>query len=244
MKTLTVPEQADQKQTEEALQAAMQGLALDRRRPVALEIAGNGATGSKQFVLRAADASAGRHASAQLQGSAPQLGLRALGHDDPLLLRPGESVSVLELRPGAAAYQPMRDMEKTDPIRGILAALTLPADLRAVAQIGLLPAPPSWSKGQQRKGLEHVLEPERQRHRDALLLAKAGVPRVLGLVVLALVLVAVVLFTRFEHTLPAWYVRGWSALVLHGHPPPLSWVMAVSLRSCLRLCCSHCLLIC
>src|SRR2546421_8210778 len=52
---------ADLDRTEATLQAAMQSLALDTRRPVALEIASDG-TGARSFLVRAKDGAALDHA--------------------------------------------------------------------------------------------------------------------------------------------------------------------------------------
>jgi hypothetical protein len=213
---------SDPDQTEEALQAAMQGLVLDKQRPIALEITSRGANGAKQFLIRATDQGALEHAKAHIRAYAPQVAIRSPGCDDPFVLSPGETVSAYELRPGAAAYLPMRDMKETDPIRGLLASLTLPPDMRAVAQIVLIPATPAWSRNNLRQSVEHPLEKERQRRRDALQSSsRSSTPSTAGLLFLFIVLALLLLYRRFSHVLPAWLLQTCVDLFFSGQPPQL-----------------------
>src|SRR6266702_3466197 len=72
---------------------------------------------------------------------------------DPLLLRNGEAISVIELAAGAASYLPLKSwrerellQEGTDPVLGLLAALgKLPPDLRVIAQLALVLPSACWS---------------------------------------------------------------------------------------------------
>src|SRR5258708_7446332 len=84
------------------LETAMQGLALDARHPVALEV---GATAtSRHFLLRATTPMALRHLEDQVRARYPQALIHSIpAQDDPLLPRENELVSAVELRPGAAA---------------------------------------------------------------------------------------------------------------------------------------------
>ena len=207
----------DPEQTEETLQAAMQSLVLDARRPVALEIWGIGATGHKPFLIRATDAAACSHAEAHIRGYAPQVGITTLtGRADPLHLEDHETVSVYELRPGAAAYLPMREMYKTDPVRAVLAALTLPSDMRAAAQLALVPATPTWSQGNMRKAVEHPLEQERHQHRES-----AGVPSQAGLLVLGIMFGLLCLASLFPAR-TTWILHLGITLLVTGHLPPFT----------------------
>jgi hypothetical protein len=133
-----------------ALETAMQGLALDDRHPVALELAATAS--SRHFLLRATSAMTQRHLADQVQARYPQAIIRQLAKaQDPLSLREGETVSVVELRAGAAAYLPLRALrerellqEGADPLLGILGVFNhLPAHMRVVTQLALIPAPPS-----------------------------------------------------------------------------------------------------
>ena len=163
-----------------ALETAMQGLALDDRHPVALELAATAS--SRHFLLRATSAMSQRHLADQVQARYPQAIIRQLAQeDDPLALREGEIVSVVELRAGAAAYLPLRALrerellqEGADPLLGILGVFNhLPPHMRVVTQLALIPAPPAWSQPYRRKSVEHPLEQEHLR-------ATAGVKRRAG----------------------------------------------------------------
>lgn len=181
----------------EAWETMLQGMVFDATTPLAFEITGEGQTKTKRFLLRASSPQTLDHALSQLQVRVPQVQARPLlPQEDPLTLERGERSSVCELRAGADAYLPLRTMKEADPLRGVLAAVsTLPPDLRAVAQIALIPLPASWSQGYLRKALEHPLEQERQARREALLTSRA--PSGNTLLLLCLLLVGLVLWTVF-----------------------------------------------
>ena len=82
------------------------------------------------FSLRATSRAALEHLAAQIQARYPQAIIQPLS-DDPLMLKPGEIVTAVELRPGAASYLPLRAFrerelptEGTDPLLGLLAAMS------------------------------------------------------------------------------------------------------------------------
>ncbi len=145
-----------------ALETAMQGLALDDRHPVALEIART--QRGRQWLVRATTASALNHLADQVQARYPQAIMQPLA-EDPLQLKPGERLSVIELRPGAASYLPLRAFrereltnEGTDPLLGLLAAMShVPPHMRVVAQLALVPVSPTWSQHERRRAVEHPL---------------------------------------------------------------------------------------
>ena len=212
-----------------ALETAMLSLTLDDRQAVALEIAGTAT--SRAFFLRAATPAALRHLTAQIQARYPQAEITSVS-DDPLALAPGEVASVVELRPAAAAYLPLRTLserellkEGADPLLGVLAAFThVPTSSRALVQLALLPIPATWSRAFRRRAVEHPLEPERLRQQQSNTQAEsAPAPtRLLALVILAILLL---LWWRFQQAiqphLPAW-VRVAGTALLHGHMPVLT----------------------
>ena len=61
---------------------------------------------------------------------------------------------MVELRPGAASYLPLRTLEErellkegADPLLGVLAAFQqVPANTRVLVQLALLPLPATWSR--------------------------------------------------------------------------------------------------
>src|SRR5436305_5588427 len=74
-----------------ALEAAMQGLPLDERHPVALELAGT--PGEQMWIVRATTPEALDHAKRQIRARYPQVDFLALSKDqDPLRLGEGETV--------------------------------------------------------------------------------------------------------------------------------------------------------
>src|SRR5947209_2722425 len=90
-----------------ALETAMQGLALDDRHPVAVEIARTAK--GRMFLLRATSPSALEHLSSQVQARYPQATIMPLLEDeDPLQVGLQETVTAVELRPGAPSYLPLR----------------------------------------------------------------------------------------------------------------------------------------
>src|SRR5260370_14179476 len=131
------------------LETAMQGLALDARHPVALELAATAS--SRHFLLRATSAMSQRHLTDQVQARYPQAIIRPMGEpDDPLVLREGEAASAVELPAGAAACLPLPALrerallqEGTDPLLGIMGVFNhLPATIRRVTRLPPVPAPP------------------------------------------------------------------------------------------------------
>ncbi len=215
----------DPDRTEATLQAAMQSLALDAHRPVALEIASE-STGAKSFLVRAKDEATLEHAQAQLRAYAPQMLIHPLEHGDPLRLLPGETVSVCELCPGAASYLPLRSMEQTDPLRGLLGSLTVPAGMRALVQLALVPTSPSWSQPNLRKAVEHPLEHERSRQRESQNASRFDTPNMAGLVFLSIVLASLLfssfLSRRLQALMPPWLLTALMDLFLHGSLPHLT----------------------
>src|SRR5258708_2972109 len=157
------------KQEHVALEAAIQSLVLDKRHPVALELAGTAER--RSFIVRATSQGALDHVEALLRSQYPQLDVRPLEEcEDPFRLEPYEVVSAVELFAGGASYLPLRtwqenrqEQEEIDPVLGLLAALSkLPDGTRAIAQIALVPAPMNWSRKSLRKSVEHPLEPEQR----------------------------------------------------------------------------------
>jgi hypothetical protein len=215
-----------------ALETAMQGLASDARHPVALELAATAT--SRQFLLRATSAMSQKHLCDQVQARYPQAIIRQfVQEDDPLMLHEGEVVSAVELRAGAAAYLPLRSwrerellQEGADPLLGILGVFNhLPPTMRVVAQLALIPAPPTWSQPYRRKSVEHPLEQERLRARRALSGAQTSAPSTFQLVGMGVLVALLLVWWRFQHQLsaliPSWLLQASSSL-LHGRMPQLS----------------------
>lgn len=205
-----------------ALETALASLALDEHSPIALELAATETT--RQFLLRAEQTLALNYLERQIQARYPQA-LITPAAVDPLQVAPGEECSVVELRPGAASYLPLRSWrtrdlleEGTDPLLGILASFgSLPAGARAVAQLALLPASPTWSAANRRYAVEHPLEKERAQSRRG-----QGQERSLKDVMFLLPVVVLLLsFYLFRRFLPTWLLQA-GASVLHGHVPHLT----------------------
>ena len=167
------------------LETAMQALVLDPRQPVALEIAGEPT--AKRFLMRALRPEALAHAEAQVRMRYPQASFDPVSAaDDPLVCRAGEGVSVVELQAGAASYLPLQTWEEqalrqpgTDPGAGNSGSDGLPPEMRAVAQIALVPASPNWSKHQQRRALEPALDAEKKHLQEQMQGAPQGAPSTL-----------------------------------------------------------------
>ncbi len=218
-----VPARASGARDLPALETTMQSLALDTNSPVALELAATATT--RQFLLRAGTQLALRHLERQVQARYPQAVIRP-ATTDPLMLAPGEVCSVRELRPGAASYLPMRSWktrdllaEGTDPLLGILAAFgALPKETRAIVQIALLPASPTWSVGLRRRAVEHPLEKERANARLASS-SSSQAPSMGRIVVLFMLVVLLAVGFRFRTSLtrrvPSWLFQAGTALI-HG----------------------------
>ena len=149
--------------------------------------------------------------------------------DDPLILKPGEIVTAIELRPGAASYLPLRAFrerelptEGTDPLLGLLAAMShVPANIRIVTQLALLPLPPTWSQADRRRAVEHPLEPERQRQRRGMTTSGSTAPGAGAIIAMGILVALLLLWYRFSRKLPPWILRA-GTLLLHGKNPQLS----------------------
>jgi hypothetical protein len=199
----------------------MQALALDQRQPVALEIAATAT--SRQFLVRAEQTVALRALSQQIQARYPQAVI-APATTDPLALAVGEECTVMELRPGAASFLPLRTWkprewleEGADPLLGILAACGgLPEGVRIVSQLALVPASPTWSAGLRRYALEHPLAKEHTQVQQNL--RGHSIKEVLLLLPIALLLLAVY---AFGGRLPRWLLLA-GAAVLEGRAPQLT----------------------
>jgi hypothetical protein len=215
------------------LSTALQGLVLDARHPVALELAGTAQ--QRSWLIRASTSEALQHAEGQLRARFPDAEFVPVHRqDDPFRVGPGETISALELRTGAASYLPLQTdtrmllQKGSDPILGLLAALdALPNDLRAVTQVALAPASPTWSRPNQRKAIEHALEPERSRERWQMMAAREGVgaPSTALLIGGGLLLGLLLLYQRFQRAIsshvPLWISKVLSALA-HRQWPQLS----------------------
>src|SRR6266487_602858 len=214
------------------LETVMQGLALDKRHPVALELAAT--SSSRRFLLRATTAMSLKHLVDQVQARYPQAIVRTMGEaDDPLVMCAGETFSVVELRPGAAAYLPLRALrerellqEGADPLLGILGVFNhLPSDMRLVTQLALIPASPTWSRIYRRKSVEHPLEQERLRARREMSSTQASSPSTFRLVGMGILVAILLIWWRFKRQLdgllPSWLVQA-GLSVLHGKTPQLS----------------------
>jgi hypothetical protein len=221
------------------LETAMQALVLDPRHPVALEITGEQT--AKRFLVRAQRPETLAHAEAQVRMRYLQASFDPVSAaDDPLVCRAGEGVSVVELRAGAAPYLPLQTWEEqamrqpgTDPVLGILAAMTLPPKIRAVAQIAMVPASPNWSKRQQRRALEPALDAEKKKVQEQVQEARQGAPSTLG--VLLLIALCGVLVLVPHLTIPLWIGQAIQQVFL-GQWPTLSrahWMQVGGVCLCL-----------
>jgi hypothetical protein len=216
-----------------ALETTMANLALDARHAVALELAGDDAGVS--FVVRAATAPALAHLVSQLQALYPQARIDLLERErDPLRLAANEAYSVVELGLGAPSYLSLRtwdaraweqrDAEGADPLLAVLSALQhLPPGTRAVTQLAMLPASPTWSAPYARKAVEHPLEPERDVERKR---AGGSSGPSAGLIGVLAVIVAFALLWRREGSrllplIPLW-VKQDVPLLIRGHVPRLT----------------------
>ena len=209
-----------------ALETVMQGLVLDTHHPVTLEIART--ESGRQFLVRATTCAALEHLADQIQARYPQATLQQVA-DDPLVLRTGETVSAVELRPGAASYLPLRSWrerelpsEGTDPLLGLLGALShVPANMRVVTQLALLPLSPTWSQADRRRAVEHPLEPERQQQRRGRTASGSTAPSAAAIIAMGILVALLLLWNHFAQKLPAWMLRA-GTLLLHGKNPHLS----------------------
>jgi hypothetical protein len=222
------------------LETAMQGLALDKRHPVALEVAATAS--SRQFMLRATSAMSQRHLADQVQARYPQAMIQPLGRTgDPLVLQEGETVSAIELRAGAAAYLPLRSLrerellqEGADPLLGILGVFNhLPPHIRVVAQLALIPASPTWSAAYRRKSVEHPLEQERLRVRREMSGIQANNPGTFRILAMGVLVAVLLVWWRFKQRLdglfPSWMLQA-SVQLLHGKTPQVSSAHLIALE--------------
>jgi hypothetical protein len=221
-----VPPRANSSRDMAALETVMQGLVLDTCHPVALEIAST--ESGRQFLLRATSHAALEHLAAQIQARYPQAMIQPPACD-PLDLKPGETASAVELQPGAVSYLPLRAFrerelptEGTDPLLGLLAALShVPANVRIVSQLALLPLPPTWSQADRRRAVEHPLEPERQRQWRSMTASGSNAPSIGAIIGMGILVAFLLLWYRFSRKLPPWILRA-GTLLLHGKKPQLS----------------------
>jgi hypothetical protein len=201
------------------LVTTMRSLVLDQQHPSALEIAGTDQ--QRSLLIRARNHDDLCHVETQLHARLPHARfIPLINHNDPFRLSPGETVSVVELHAGQASYLPLQEFDhghkREDPILGILGALdALPSDLRAIAQIALVPASATWSQPYQRKALEHALEPERQQDRQKQVASRgdAGAPSTMLLVMGALFLTGYFLFQYHPNLMPVWIPTTFQALL-------------------------------
>jgi hypothetical protein len=215
-----------------ALETAAQGLALDAKHPVALEIARTSL--GRLFILRATSHVALLHVADQIQARYPQAEILPLSQD-PLTLASDETVSAVELTPGAPSYLPLRTWgerelqnEGADPILGLLAALShMPKHMRAVAQLSLLPISPVWSQPHRRMSVEHPLEPERQRQHQIEVHAQFHGPSTSSLILMGVVVAVLLLWMRFKSLVPAWIIHAGTLLIRGKDPHLTSWQVAL-----------------
>ena len=214
------------------LAAAMHSLVLDERSPIALEIAGM--SSQRCFLLRATTPEALDHALTQLRARYPQADMRPLlADDDPFVVHPDETASAVELQAGAASYLPLqvwddRAQGRNDPLLGVLGALDeVPQGMRVVSQLALVPAPANWSRHDQRKAIEHALEPERQQTQQQLAVQRGQVvggtgPGLPILIIGGLLLVVLLNYKSIQSWLPptlqVWGIQVIAWLIAQGHP--------------------------
>ncbi|GCE12515.1 type IV secretory system conjugative DNA transfer family protein [Tengunoibacter tsumagoiensis] len=212
------------------LVTAMHSLVVDERHPIALELIGT--TQQRGFVIRATTTESLQHVIHQLRARYPQAVFLPLpASEDPFRLETHEVVSALELQAGEASYLPLQswndqtaEQEGADPLLGLLAALDgVPENTRIVAQLALAPAAANWSHKDQRKAVEHALEPERNAQRQALSqqYLTGGAPST-PLIILGMIVIALLIgYTRFKSWLPVWVDEAFTTQ-LHGKLPQLT----------------------
>ncbi len=222
------------------LETAMQGLALDKKHPVALELAAT--ADSRHFLLRATSRMSLQHLADQVQARYPQAIIQLMSESlDPFMLKDGETVSAIELHPGAAAYLPLRALrerelqqEGADPLLGILGVCNhLPPHMRVVTQVALLPASPTWSRAYRRKSVEHPLEQERLQSRRELSGTQMNSPSTFRFMCMGALVAVLLVWLRFKRQLdplvPAWLLQAGVSL-LHGKTPQFSSAHLVALE--------------
>lgn len=190
---------------EEQLLSLMHTLVLDARHPVALEIAG---TARRRLLLvRATTEIALEQVRRQLLACYPQARCVPLT-DDPLHLHAGETVSGCELRLGAASFVPLRTWKGRgkqmafSPVEGLLAGLDgIPEGVRAVCQLTLVPAAPTWSQANQQAALASTVESVQ---RERQFTQQRGAPSLTTLVLGGCLLVGLLAFPRIQQYIPTW----------------------------------------
>ncbi len=196
-----------------ALEATMQSLALDRRHPIALELAGT--VERRSFIVRATSQTALDNVEALLRAQYPQSEMRMLSRqEDPFRLDAGEAITGVELTAGAAAFLPLRTWQETqkegsDPLLGLLAALgNIPERTRVIAQLSLTPAISDWARWYLRQSIESPLAQEREaKQRERMISFFAGG---FNNVLLVSIGVIAVLFLLVRSHLPSWT---WGAII-------------------------------
>ncbi len=210
----------------QALETAAQSLALDSRHPVALEIART--PQGREFLLRATSRVALEHLADQIQARYPQASMLPVACD-PLTRAADERISAVELRPGAASYLPLRTWrdrelqgEGADPLLGLLAALShIPENMRAVAQLAIVPVKPTWSQPHRRMTVEHPLEPERQRQYQRQTRSSSPGPSSSAIVGMGALVAYLVAERYWKSKIPPWIIHAVIRL-LHGTNPDLT----------------------
>ncbi len=202
------------------IESVMQALVSAVGHPVALDLVGT--TDARRFLVRATSTADLARVVAQLRARYPQAAFHPLdAGNDPLRIDPGEAISALELRPGAASYLPLRiwkerdlEHEGADPLLGQLAALAeVPDGMRAIAQLALVALPERWSKRQQRYAVEHPLAREQQRERLQMAQSRYGNVSLAPVFLLGLVIIGLLLVLRFQAALPLWMRQDMGNLV-------------------------------
>ena len=97
----------------------------------------------------------------------------------------------------------------------------VPANMRVVTQLALLPLPPTWSQADRRRAVEHPLEPERVRQRRNMNTSGSTAPSAGAIIAMGMLVLLLVLWYRFSQKLPPWILRA-GTLLLHGRNPQLS----------------------
>lgn len=229
-----IPPRAASRREMAALETTMANLVLDSRHAIALELAATAPGVS--FLLRATDQAAFAHLIAQVQALYPQAEIVALSpEDDPLRLEENEAMTAMELASGAAPYLSLRTWESrtwnaheatgADPILGVLSSLQgLPSHTRAIAQLAMLPARPTWSRAHLRKAVEHPLEPERAAERRQSRRGSNG-PSTGAIIALGILVILALIWrtlgAEILPLIPAW-VKQDVPLALTGHLPSLT----------------------
>jgi hypothetical protein len=197
-----------------ALEATMQSLVLDRRHPIALELAGTAR--HRRFIVRATSKAALDHAESLLRAQYPQSEINPLNvSEDPFRLDPDEAITAVELVAGASPVLPLRtwqesQKEGTDPLLGLLAALGhLPDRTRVVSQVSLIPAISNWSRWNLRRAIESPLEAEhrsKERQRMVALFSSDNY----GNILLVNIGILVGIFLLLRSYIPGWL---WGAVI-------------------------------